>query len=260
MTSFFAPVFAGVLIALSSQPLCQATSSSPALDHVVLVVKDLAATSRAFERAGFRIKPGRLHPNNLLNRHVKFRDGSEIELMTVSGGPGDAMAEEYASLLRGGEGGVYVALSGADLARVERAAAGHAMQTERSSSGPWQFLSFPSTSPAAAIFFSAGGSGVKDAEALVSHVPAVSGLAEAWIEGNEATGRLLASLGAGRCGPVRSKSGQAGERWVLGRGSIVVVPGASSARPRVLGVVLRGLAPTDRTIRRLPGFWIEYQQ
>jgi hypothetical protein len=59
---------------------------------------------------------------------------------------------------------------------------------------------------------------------------------------------------------VRSKSGQAGERWVLGRGSIVVVPGASSARPRVLGVVLRSLAPTDRTIRPLPGFWIEYQQ
>jgi hypothetical protein len=48
MTPSLAPVFAGVLFALSSQPLCQAASSAPGLDHVVLVVKDLAATSRAF--------------------------------------------------------------------------------------------------------------------------------------------------------------------------------------------------------------------
>jgi hypothetical protein len=57
-----------------------------------------------------------LHPDGLLNRHIKFRDGTEVELMTVSGAPRSRMARDYASLLAAGEGGVYAALWTNDMA------------------------------------------------------------------------------------------------------------------------------------------------
>ena len=81
---------------------------------------------------------------------------------------------------------------------------------------------------------------------------------QAWVEGGPALGELLTRLGATRCGAVRSPDGRPGERWALGGGTLVVVPARGPARPRVLGVVLRGRAP--REIVRYPfgGFWVRY--
>jgi hypothetical protein len=114
---------------------CTGSARAPALDHVVVVVRDLDAAATAFRAAGFRIKPGRLHANNLLNRHIKFRDGSEIELMTVSGPPRDGMAQRYAALLAAGEGGVYVALKVNDIDEAETAAQRAGLATRRSARG-----------------------------------------------------------------------------------------------------------------------------
>lgn len=252
-------VLLGVL--LSGEPgrqACTGAASAPALDHVILVVRDLDGAGAAFEERGFRLKPGRLHANNLLNRHIKFRDGTEIELMTVRGRAGDAMARDYADLLAAGEGGVYVALRVPDIAAAQREAEGLRLETRRSASGPWRFLSFPPTSPAAAVFFSAGAGAVQDPDSLLSHDPDVAGLAEAWVEGGPALGELLTRLGATRCGAARSPDGRTGERWALSRGTLVVVPARGPARPRVLGVVLRSRAP--REIVRYPygGFWVRY--
>ena len=105
-----AVVIAALVLAADPAQECVGSPSAPALDHVVVVVRDLEAASSGFRSAGFVLKQGRLHANNLLNRHVKFRDGSSIELMTVRGTPGDAMARDYAALAAAGEGGVYVAL------------------------------------------------------------------------------------------------------------------------------------------------------
>src|SRR5512134_3767719 len=95
--------------AITAPAACEAPNA-PALDHAIVVVNNLDAASDAFRRAGFRIKRGRLHANGLLNNHIKFRDGTEIELMTVRGRPGDDMARRYAGLMAGGDRGVYVAL------------------------------------------------------------------------------------------------------------------------------------------------------
>jgi hypothetical protein len=239
---------------------CVADATAPALDHVVLAVRDLELASAAFEKHGFRLKRGRLHPNNLLNRHIKFRDGSEIELMTVSGPPGDAMAEDYLDLIKAGEGGVYVALEVTDISAPARAAARLQLHARQSASGPWKFLSFPPTSPAAAVFFGSGTATAQDPDSLLSHEPDVTALAEAWIEAGPATGDLLASLKASRCGPARSPDGQVGERWALSRGTIVVVPAGRSAPPRVLGVVLQSRTPPNTTLQPLGNFWVRYQR
>jgi hypothetical protein len=36
---------------------------------------------------GFTLKQGQLHANGLDNRHLKFEDGTELELMTVGSTP-----------------------------------------------------------------------------------------------------------------------------------------------------------------------------
>ena len=61
---------------------CVADSSAPRLDHVIIAVRDLDAASAGFVRHGFRLKPGRLHANGLLNRHIKFRDGTEQNFLS----------------------------------------------------------------------------------------------------------------------------------------------------------------------------------
>jgi hypothetical protein len=237
---------------------CSASPSAPALDHVVLVVRDLDQASARFLAHGFRLKGGRLHANNLLNRHVKFRDGSSLELMSVSGEPRDAMARDYAELAASGEGGVYVALRVSDMAGPERAAAALSLPSRASSSGPWRFLSFPTASPAAAVFFSAGSAAVQDPESLVSHKPDVTGLAEAWIEGGSDLIALLRRLGAASCGEARSPDGRTGQRLALAQGSIVVVR-PSGARARVPGVVLRLRQAGAGTVWPHPSFWIRYR-
>lgn len=249
---------AALLQAAGGQPSCTAAGAAPALDHVVLVVRDLDVAGAGFARHGFRLKQGRLHPNNLLNRHIKFRDGTSIELMTVAGEPGDGMAREYAGLLAAGEGGVYAAFTVSDITGPERAARSLRLDAKRSGSGGWRFLSFPPSSPAAAVFFGAGSFVVQDPDSLVAHEPDVAGLAEVWLEAGPQLGALLERLGARRCGDARAADGVRGERWALSRGSVVIVPARAPARPRVLGVVLRRRAPGDSTVRPHEAFWIRY--
>lgn len=236
---------------------CRNPQSAPALDHSIVAVHDLDAASAAFRRAGFRIKPGRLHAKGLLNRHIKFRDGSEVELMTVQGEPRDEMARDYAVLLRAGDGGVYVALRVRNLSDVTRAAAVPALQTS-AASGTWQFVSFPPSSPAAAVFFSSGSVSVQDPDSIFAHQPPVTALAEAWLEGGAALPVLLRELGAEPCGRVTYPDGRSGERWMLSRGSVIILPVRAGVRPRLLGVVLESaVAASTRQI--LPEFWVRYR-
>jgi catechol 2,3-dioxygenase-like lactoylglutathione lyase family enzyme len=238
---------------------CAAVAPGPSLNHVVLVVRDLDRASDRFREQGFRLKEGRLHANNLLNRHVKFRDGSSLELMTVRGEPRDAMSRDYAELAASGEGGVYVALEVHSVTVAEGVAAALRLETRASSSGPWRFLSFPPASPAAAVFFSDGSTAVQDPDDLVSHKVDVAGLSEAWVEGGGELIDLLERLGARRCGSARAPDGRTGERLGLARGRIVIVQPREPERPRVLGAVLRLRSKGGGTVWPHPAFWVEYR-
>ena len=244
-------------MAAVAAPQCKAPGA-PALDHAIIAVRDLDGAARAFRRAGFRIKQGRLHANGLLNRHIKFPDGTEIELMTVQGEPRDDMARRYARLIEKGDGGVYLALKARDMGVVERAAAAHKLGTRKSSSGPWQFLSF-TDGAAAAIFFSAGNATVVDADSIFAHEPRVTALAEVWLEGGPELGAFLRDIGAVACGHVTGPDDRRGERFALGRGSVVVASNRAGVRPRVLGAVLETPARVTRTVRPVPQFWIQYR-
>jgi hypothetical protein len=254
-------VFAAGTVASSlNQTPCVPSGAAPSLDHVVVAVHDLDGAANKFRALGFRIKPGRLHPNGLLNRHLKFRDGSSVELMSLAGRPGDEMAADYAALLEQGDAAVYLAIRVTDSALPIRAATALRLETRRSSSGELDFLSFPPSSPAAAVFFVWGGTPVADPDSLTSHDPDVSGLDEVWLEGGVALTDLLARTGARPCGSAHSRHGDRGERWALDRGSLVVVPPRSGERARVLGIILRSEQSVRRTFNPLGSVWIEYRQ
>jgi len=223
-------------LALAADSACSAPATAPRLDHVVIAIGNLAAAAARFNALGYRLKPGHLHTDNLVNEHVRFRDGSELELMTLAGPPGDRMAEASAAR------------------RLNLA-------PRRSTEGGWQFLSFPSHSDAGAVFFGSGGERPQGPDSLLGHANGASGLRDAWLEAGPGLARLLAMVGAQDCGPASGPGGLRGARHALNSTHLILVPNSSSSKlPRVLGV---GLVTADSGRPRpqvrspLAEFWIE---
>lgn len=69
-----------------------------ALDHVPVAVRDLERAAKKFRDWGFVLKKGRQHTNSIENYHIKFRDGTEIELITASK-PLDRVSKQYLDFL-----------------------------------------------------------------------------------------------------------------------------------------------------------------
>lgn len=84
------------------------------IDHVPTVVANLEEAVVSYQSLGFSIKPGRFHQNGLRNSHVKFPDGSGIELISPPAQPVDDLTETYAALLKRGEGPAYLSLHARD--------------------------------------------------------------------------------------------------------------------------------------------------
>ena len=250
------------LVTVLAQPVfaqsagCTASNAAIRLDHTIVVVRDLDAAAARFAPLGFRFKRGRLHPDSLLNRHIKFRDGSEIELMTLAGTPTSPMANDYAARLAAGEGGVYAALWTTDLDRVESAAR-RLGDPRLTKAGAWTFLSLPNVQDTQAIFFGDGGLPANDPDSVLAHPNGAERLTGVWLEGGPRLDTLLTQLGAHPCGTMRVPDGRLGTRWALLQGSLVVVPGGKA---RVLGVeVSRRRASQPAQYEPLPGFWIRLQ-
>ncbi len=79
------------------------------LDHIPIVVRDLDRAAADFTALGFALKPGRPHANGLRNVHAKFRDGTELELISP-GTPVDDLSHRYVEWLKQGDGPVSLGL------------------------------------------------------------------------------------------------------------------------------------------------------
>jgi hypothetical protein len=247
-------------LAAQEPAACRAGPGAPRLDHAIVVVRNLDSAAARFGPLGFRFKPGRLHPDSLLNLHIKFRDRTEIELMTLAGRPTSRMARGYADLLATGEKGVYVALWTDGLDSVKASAARMELPVRATTLGAWQFLSFPGIGDAGAIFFGAGGLPPNDPDSILAHPNGAVSLAAAWIEAGPVVEELLGRLGSRACEPVTLPDGRVGKRWALAAGSLVIVRPATGTTPRVLGVELvraaGRLGPPAAPREPLPGFWV----
>jgi len=79
------------------------------LDHIPIAVRDLARAAEDYRALGFALKPGRPHDNGIRNQHVKFTDGTELELITAPAAR-DALTTTYRRHLERGDGPAFLAL------------------------------------------------------------------------------------------------------------------------------------------------------
>jgi catechol 2,3-dioxygenase-like lactoylglutathione lyase family enzyme len=78
------------------------------LDHIPIAVRDLARAADDYRALGFALKPGRPHDNGIQNEHVKFEDGTELELITAPEAR-DALTTTYRRHLEQGDGPAFLA-------------------------------------------------------------------------------------------------------------------------------------------------------
>lgn len=222
-------------IVLAAAPV-SAQQPSFQLDHIVVAVEDLAGASENFRSMGFAPKDGRLHPNGLINQHLEFEDGTEIELMTLDGRPGDDIARGYSEFLEeNGDGGAFLALRGTQ-AEVLEAASRAGIDTETLASGGFRYVTFPSHD-LAAVFTVEYPPGGDDPTPPSTHPNSATGISTVWIEGSEALVDLLVAMGAVPGGDLPLPDGRSGPALEIDGKTIAVVP-VSGGRPRVVGVAV----------------------
>lgn len=173
------------------------------MDHIPVVVRDLEQAQADFQALGFAIKPGRLHPDGIRNAHVKFPDGSEIELITAPAAM-DTLTSEYRARLETGEGPVYFGLYAPDHAALAArlAAAGFAVSQDGG------LMTFPRRSPLHPLFFGTRQKAPTDRPEHFAHVNGALRLSGLWVRDLDGEKKLLSKLDvtlriAKPCGPLQ---------------------------------------------------------
>ena len=229
-------------------------ATAVSLDHVPIAVRDLERARRHWSQdLGFTLKPGRVHENGIENAHIKFADGTALELITASR-PGDALAASYIALLEKGEGGAFLALEPADFAQVETAIskAGHAYDVI---TGPYyRWLTFSEGTPLDYLFFNRITNVPVDSPEMLRHANGALGLGAVWIAGDRAAGtrQLLAAIGTGESGgTVVLPGGRVADRVRLDAGELYLFRGGQGDHPAVAGITIR--VPELAAVRRALG-------
>ena len=244
--------------AVAQSTACRSESAAPHLDHVVIAVRDFASASSLFrDSLGFSLKPGRLHGNGLSNVHVRFGDGSALELIAAGKGEPDRLSEWYRRFLVEGEGGAFVALRAGPPDSILDRLGELAPQALVFESAAFDWVSFPEGHPLHPIFFIHVRERPVDLPSQLQHANGATGLAEVWLESvePEILAALLGKLGAEPCGEVEGFQGLSGIRYGLAGSTLVAVPvEKAETEPRVPSVILRG----DRSMGyvRSAGVWI----
>lgn len=85
------------------------------IDHIPVAVKNLDQATNAYQKLGFSLKPGQLHKNGIRNNHVKFKDGSGLELLSPPSNSKDAQTSYYLDHLKQGDGPAYISFHARDI-------------------------------------------------------------------------------------------------------------------------------------------------
>jgi len=240
-----------ILIAFLSSLNFIGLSQDIRIDHLITVVADLDSSVKAYEELGFTVKPGRLQANGLLNAHIKFSNNTSLELMSIKGEPTDELALEYAELLKHGEGGVYLALTGIKTAEMESKLGELTIQYNTLPGKNWDYITFPESSSLAHLFFIEYHIKTNDSKEVLAHNNSTNGIETVWIDGDEKVKHLLESLGLK---PVRISSDiklGAGQGYLVGDSNIIVIPSNNlNQRPRIKAISIRKENNTGNIIIR----------
>jgi catechol 2,3-dioxygenase-like lactoylglutathione lyase family enzyme len=162
------------------------------LDHVIVAINDLEATAQRYRDLGFALKPGRPHDNGIRNQHVKFPDGTEIELLTAPEARDDLTAQ-YRRHLAGGDGPAFFALFEPESGLVARRLDAAGMSYERDGG----MVDFPPSHPLGYIFFAHRNQSPTDRPEHFAHPNTAYSLIAVWLAGDDLSPerKLLAAFG-----------------------------------------------------------------
>ena len=116
------------------------------IDHILVLVRDLAAASADYAAAGFTVTPGGVHADGTThNALIPFADGTYLELIAPT--RGDRLPDEvFGPRLQRGEGLVDYALGAADLdVEAARSATTMVSPTRRVIPRAWRAAASPGT-------------------------------------------------------------------------------------------------------------------
>ena len=146
------------------------------LDHVPLAVLELENAAETYRKLGFTLKPGREHDNSIMNQHIKFSDGTEIELITALDAL-DPLATEYLGFLASGDGAAFVGFYAPDMEKLVNRfdADGRIYQYDE------RLLTFPESNELRYIFFGQRNFSTTDQPEHFEHLNGAQALIGVWI-------------------------------------------------------------------------------
>jgi hypothetical protein len=259
----------------------QTPSLIQGLDHIVVAVNDLEAASERYRAFGFALKPGRPHDNGIRNQHVKFTDGTEVELLTAPDAR-DPLTRHYREHLAAGDGPAFLALFASDI----QALADRLAPTGAQSGGG--FITYPSGHPTGHIFFGGRNHSPTDRPEHFAHGNSADSLVAGWLAAADfSSERRLFAIGGGVTSRRTWRTrGADFDTITIGDGAVYLFPATLQGVKgrKVLGATLRvkDLAAVRRSLELsgvsgelggpsgpdtivLPpaatmGLWLEFQQ
>ncbi len=218
---------------ISNTSIAQTNVSDVSLDHITIAVSDLDKATKSYSDLGFTFKDGRLHSNGLLNKHIKFKDGSSVELMTVKGDPGDELAERYRDFLDLKVGGIFIALR-APLNIVQKKADELGLSYNVNSGNPFSYLTFENKGITSFYFINYENS-ISDPDSITTHSNNVRGIKAVWITASPLFTELLIELGAEFHGIIRTPDEKENAVYRI-NGYDFIIDDATLSDSQILGI------------------------
>ncbi|BDU20004.1 VOC family protein [Dyella sp. GSA-30] len=227
------------------------TPPAAGLSHVPVAVKNLSEASADFARLGFVLKPGHLHDDGIQNNHVKFPDGTEIELISASRTV-DSITASYVTFLARGDGPAFLALYAPDLQRVAAWLDKAQLQYTREDG----LISLAENGPHPDIFFAGLNHSPTDLPRYFQHPNGATRLLAVWMVGKDfvAERSLFRGLGATSATSVtRMPKKTSVETMRFKQGEIRLLPMSYQVVPghRIVGVTVQtsDLGKVRRSLR-----------
>jgi catechol 2,3-dioxygenase-like lactoylglutathione lyase family enzyme len=192
------------------------------LDHIVIAVNDLEAAARRYQAFGFALKPGRPHDNGIRNQHVKFPDGTELELLTAPEAR-DALTTLYRRHLAAGDGPAFLALYAPEGDALVTRLSGAGIAALRSN----VLVSFSDESGLRHIFFGPRNHSPTDKPEHFAHANSARRLVGAWLASDDfgrETKLFDVSGGVRRAGEIRVPDRTSAPVVTIGDGDVYLLP------------------------------------
>jgi len=249
------------------------------MDHVMVGVSNLDSATATMENLGFAFKEGRQHDNGILNRHIKFRDGTEVEFLSITAAK-DNLAEEYQRSIDQGNGPVFAGLYSPHLELTAERLDSRNVEHFASRS----MITFPATSGHRHLFIGTRNLSPTDSANHFDHANGAVRFRGVWIACGDCTAELelmdhLGIFVVGR--EVTHPKRQAAMAAVLPEGELLYFPEEQQIIPShpIIGLSLEvdnldstraylerhslSAAESDGTLLlspdHTPGFWLEFR-